>query len=423
MTKNYIKIKDYIFKKPMFTVIYFIFIIILFIIPSNAQIINGDFETGDITGWTAYGYRADYVYAGVGYEGIYGDYTCYIVGNKTSSVYIDKDARIRQDFSPLGYEDLEFDYLPWNGDQDQWIQVYNLDTSTYIYNVNWEYNSGWKHITVDVSAYQNANLQLKIVSYQDVRLDNVELTGYVYVPPPPLSNISFNPNVSESNESQQYFDYNVNSTYEDYVYFVTSVIHHPNYEIEAYQNILYDDMSGTNLSVENEFTFVPNEYSLRLYATPSYPAFIQDGILIAETDTISITSNYTAPNATEPEIPDVDINVTIPDIPTPPEHDINQTLNSSWSTAYYLTCDATINGLFYPMYNFTYYALTPIIIMKTTIEAFELILESSLNRSISGMQNMTAPITLITNSIHSKVQNLISYFLVWTIILLIMRKR
>lgn len=206
----------------------------------------------------------------------------------------------------------------------------------------------------------------------------------------PASSINFNPNVPISNQTQQYFDYMVNDTYEDYMYFVTSVWHAPYNLPDLYliENWLNVEQEGENIQLNNPFSDLQT-YHLNLYATTSAPPVVSESFLIASSDEIYINRSYARyippiPDPEpEPDPYDPDPNpIEDPDIPIP--DDWNMTIpdkyqNVSWLTnytGYFDDMRYSING---SLYGVTGLVIEPLQSLNETVHVLRYHISNSTN--------------------------------------------
>lgn len=299
--------------------------------------------------------------------------------------------------------------------------LYNISTEDnneyYIYDTNYrstnQQQNNNRELGVKIDLYTNSGLNYPkhtfILDYGGISKTD---SGY-YGSTEGINYIKFNPDSSYSDNSHQYFDYNIHNSYSEYSLFVTSVVLHPNYPngIEDYQNYLYNNLTGNHILLENEFTFVPNVYCLRLYATVSYPAFVEDAILLAESNPISITTEYIPPEE-PPEYPDQPPNAT----------SINQTLNNSWSDVYYDIVLSTNEFFYLPVYNLFVWTMLPITDLSNNMILYNDAMQNSFSESSSEIAVLSASISIITSGFHPKVVNLMTYYLIWLVLLIILRK-
>lgn len=131
----------------------------------------------------------------------------------------------------------------------------------------------------------------------------------------------------------------------------------------------------------------------------------------------------------EPEEPQIPNGTELPENPTEPEIPenqtgaINQSINLSWTDSYYTYTNSTLDGLFSPIQNFTIYAVTPVTLLNESISSFNYEMNISFTETTQKMQLLTESFNIIVSSIHPKVVNVITYYLMWLILLIILRKR
>ena len=342
-------------------------IIIFFTSNVSAQVVNGDFSNG-LSGWSPSPSNKWSVSGGqaVGYSNA----NCYL----------------SQSIDLTGYDTLTFNASAIIV-YDSYIRVRILNTgiSKYI-------TGGMKPYECDVSSFSGFyTLQLGV--YPDASYSQGKFDDFILIEPPPNNSISFNPDVPISNQTQQYFNYTVNSTYEDYMYFVTSVWHAPYNLSDLYliENWLNVEQVGENIQLNNPFSDLQT-YHLNLYATTSAPPVVSESFLIASSNEIYINRSYTGsiPPIPDPEPdpdpydpdpnPIEDPNTTIPD-------DWNMTIpdkyqNVSWLTNY----TGYFDDLTYSINN-TLYSVTGLVIkpMQSLNETVHI-----LRYHISNSKNMVA---------------------------------
>jgi hypothetical protein len=351
------------------------FTVIIFLSSSaSAQLVNGDFETGTLSGWTSGGNSVTVVSGGS--ESYYARFINY-----------NPIPWVRQNYSVGTYTHIN--YTVWtDGSGDVWAYVYSNGEIVSL--INHRYNGG--HFSIDITG--NSTGEFYFMSYYDgTFLDDVELVGYSPPPPPPACTINFNPDVSISNQTQQYFNYSVNSTYEDYMYFVTSVWHAPYNLSDLYliENWLNVEQEGENVPLNNPFSDLQT-YHLNLYATTSAPPVVSGSFLIASSNEIYINRSYTGsippipdpepePDPYEPDPnPIEDPNTTIPD-------DWNMTIpskyqNVSWLTNYTGYFDDLTSSVNNTLYSVTGLVIGPLQSLNETVY--------SLRYHISNSKNMVA---------------------------------
>lgn len=127
-------------KKPLMSFI-LLFFLISGIASAEERIINGGFETGDLTGWGSYSY--DFGEVGVNsYDPYSGSYSAYIYRD------YDQDARLYQTINLTDVEKITYFYR-WGGGSVK------IDTTTV---ASHSYVSGWTYSEIDVSSYSGDHL-------------------------------------------------------------------------------------------------------------------------------------------------------------------------------------------------------------------------------------------------------------------------
>lgn len=391
--------------------LWFIVFLLLFVVPVNAQIVNGDFVGKNFSGWSitgvspAYPPRADY---GSGYAWLPND----LGGSSYLTMY--------QDVDVTGFNDLNFVY--WgdsffnrNGDViyaevgANRLYLEELNFSAQSYSINVSDLTGVQRVLFYVDSVHQ---WISIGSFDDIYLSTL-----------PLENsISFNPDIDFSNSSQLYFDYTVSPDYSEYVYFVTSVWEPATYNLFDYQNSLSNVVSGENVSLSSIVSADLSNYSLRLYATPSYPAYVGDAILLAESDPIYYNSSYIVPSP--PSVPDVPI---IDPVDPPIFDDLNQTselngtINNTWFVGYYSSVDNLSSGFFDPAHSVLNYSLYPVTLFTSYIvDVNDSVTDNFI--MISEYRGLYDLLVLpFINAIHPKVVVLFTFNLFCYLILLIFR--
>jgi len=176
-----------------------------------------------------------------------------------------------------------------------------------------------------------------------------------------------------------------------------------------------------------------------IYYSYNDPVYHETTIGESYISTDILSDNYTyeppepEPTPTEPEIPDPTPTPTDPDappVPTPAPTEeeqptgtyANQTINTTWTGEYYNLINGTVEGLFYPLHNFTNYTLTPIYMLNDTIGTFNTHLNDTFTESINSTNIMGDTIYIISNIFPNKIKGLITYYLVWLLVLIIMKK-
>ena len=414
-------------------IVLFLFIIFTFSMPVNAinLVQNGDFESGNSNNWTLV-----YQYAGgtininsdSAYTGGYG------ADLQTASVGDYASVTIRQSFNLTNVDTLSLD-LKINS-----VDTYNppaIESGLYVYYGSYNniytdyYTCDWKNVEIDVSGLSGIQ-SISFCSFSYYGLTHIYLDNIIADDgETEINSIVFNPNVSISNQSQQYFDYNINDTWDGYYYFVRSIWEPETYNLYLNENWLNIDMSGENIKLLYEFVCYQSNYSLELYAT-TYPTFdIGYAHLIAESPIIFYDSSYIPPEEPEepeePEIPDPEPEPDPePDPPIPPtqpnETNANQSINVSWTGEYYNAVNNTFGGLCSPIYNFTNWSLSPIYSLNNSIGEFNYYMNESFTQTAQDSSILYESINTIFGAIHPKIRNVITYYLIWVVLLIVLKK-
>lgn len=382
----------------------FLFIFIFYTSSACASITNGDFQTGGFQGWYTLGNT-------MAINETDGDYYASLMKTEAQYPYFS------QNFSVGSAQVLN--YTIWGGNTagDFWVYI-DLDGSTE-YTCNHRNTLDRETFTVNVSEYSTGMFYFWYYGTSMFKnIDNIELTGYT----PPVCTISFNPDVSISNQSQQYFDYSINETYGDYVYFVISVWEPLTYDLRGYENMLNDVTDGTNVSVLYPFASYNSSYQLELYATPSYPAYHEDGILLATSDIITINSSY-VPSPSPIELPDLPelplINQSYPALNQ--SGVLNGSINNTWLGGYYSSVDNISNSFFSPFDSFVSFVIYPVDSFNDSL----VIVNQSITDQFVILNSYKSLYTLIVTPLFlclpSKLIALFTYNLFCYLILLIFR--
>lgn len=426
--KNYNKIKDYIFTKQWYKPIFYVFIIILFlVIPVNANmIVNGDFETGNTTGWTYTGATPAFgSWTDANFGDIFGDY---VIG-------INYNTNLYQIFDPN--EATELKYWATGGITSGYVYLYN-EAGTSFYGKSFSVSSGtptgWQ--TADISGRSYVKIRVYSMGSENwansFHVDNFYTVGdYV-----PVTVLSFDKTpYYENNDTIISWDISdYKGTYANELFrldvITNGTIRGTNFTQSKLLNPYDDGTTGKwynhlyDLLDDNVSGTYQAKVWYEYYDPVFHSGYILDSYIL--TDIYSDNYTYVPPEPPEePEEPEIPNATEYPDIPIDPPNatSINQTVNTSWSEGYYNVVDGTIESLCSPTYNFTYWLLQPITDLTTSINDYSVYMNDSFNKSSTGILVLSGSINTITNGLHPKVKNLITYYLVWLVLLLIMRKR
>ena len=216
---------------------------------------------------------------------------------------------------------------------------------------------------------------------------------------------------SNSNQGNRYETYAMDAGYWDADHFyVYNLDHQPFSSIDA----------NFNATVETYVTVYRNGNTTRLEPT-IWTNMYADGYIPQGEE------GYIPPDIPdEPDIPD------IPDPEPDPEPEpnpdipvVNYTtgyINISWTNGYYGLINRTITNLTEPMYEFTNYSLVPIIILNNSIGVYNVEMNATFAEATTSINTIAEPISIVYNSLPNKILNVITYYLIWVVLLIIFRK-
>jgi hypothetical protein len=129
----------------------------------------------------------------------------------------------------------------------------------------------------------------------------------------------------------------------------------------------------------------------------------------------------------EPEIPDPEPEPEPePNPPVPPTQPngtgANQSINVSWTGEYYNTVNDTVDGLCSPIYNFTNWSLSPVYSLNSSIGEFNYYMNESFTQTTQDSSILYDSINCIFSAIHPKIRNVITYYLIWVVLLIVLKK-
>ena len=480
MILNYLKYTGYIIpKKQWYKPIFFTFIILFFIIPVNAEIFtNGGFETGDFTGWSFGSYASTVtsnVHSDYSYDSNYG--TRLYASGTSCAIWMYQTI----DLTDIDNFTFRYKNVAVSGNEFAKTYVYIDGSCIYI-----DYNAGdWILKEIDTSGYSGNHVFYFYCSAgagtTEVYLDNFDVigtlpaSGDLYIGGLDNSFCSSNQNwyVNDTKYSgiDVYFtelvDYKIDNFDTSKEYFINCSSSNESWDYDYFKILINDrggnsfDDSGiqrvssmTNILYPDE----PTTYTFGLYELSEpisehfpwyywllYPLYMlidwfaeDEGTTVTEIDTIEIRlSRVSGDNETEPDFPESPEQPDIPDPETEPEDPINwttpeepptyeganQTINLTWVEGYYTNVNNTIEGLYSPIYNFTNWSLTPITSLTSSITDFNTEMDKSFLQSKTDSEGLYSSFNTIITAIHPKIINVISYYLIWLILLLILRKR
>lgn len=177
--------------------------------------------------------------------------------------------------------------------------------------------------------------------------------------------------------------------------------------------------SHFNATVESYVSVYRNGNTTRL--TPTIYTNMYNSDYIPEGE-----EGYIPPDIPEePEDPDTGENETLPENPTEPDIPTvtNQSINTSWVYYYYEGVNNSFDTLLSPVYNFTAYTLTPIYLLNDSISDYNYIMNESFNETTQKINILSNSFNIIYNSFHPKIVGVITYYLLWLVLLIILKKR
>jgi hypothetical protein len=177
--------------------------------------------------------------------------------------------------------------------------------------------------------------------------------------------------------------------------------------------------SGFNATVESYVSVYRNGNTTRL--TPTIYTNMYASGYIPEGE-----EGYIPPDIPEePEEPDTGENETLPENPDIPDIPTvtNQSINLTWVYYYYEGVNNSFDTLLAPVYNFTGYTLTPIYLLNDSISDYNYIMNESFTETTQKINILSGSFNIIYNSFHPKIVGLITYYLIWLVLLIILKKR
>lgn len=405
--------------------ILFIILISIFSIPVNAEVINGGFETGDFTGWTKIGANPAMGIFGPGTYTHSGSYGLRIMQMFAGT------CGVQQSIDCSNYNNLSFWYK--NTDQGSGygvLKVYIDDDLKHSLG-----GSSWINYHLDISNYSGSHV-IKFMSSASnmcVAFDDVELSDYE-------SSITLMEFTNEPIEVTTYAHLECNlddywDTHANEHFYLSYDYYYKN--VSDYTIIDYNELE---LNSQNTVTFIPTYYP---YFNQTGGCEIKASILYTYNDpvytesplgfitTVLINSTYEPPEEPEeleePEIPDPEPEPDPePDPPIPPTQPngtgANQSINVSWTGEYYNAVNNTFDGLCSPIYNFTNWSLSPIYSLNDSIGKFNYYMNESFTQTAQDSSILYDSINTIYSAIHPKIRNVITYYLIWVVLLIILKK-
>lgn len=406
---------------------YLIAVTLIFINPVSADFINGDFETGDLTGWDSY----------ESYSIVTGHDSTYAVQVYSSGW---NSAYVYQQVDLTDIDLLSFYFKAPSisfGTPGVYIDNYNIENrlwAAYVTDV-------WEYIEIDVSEYSGDHYFIFRASdgggstqviFDDILLDS-GATEFA---------INFNPDVNETNSSAWP---SVDIT-------LGLVPSWPYYHVKLYTYLWINESWGAKTLYTYKTTTYPKHWVYYFsviedgnygwggsfpLSSPTKKKFQVDLIYpgnnsVVATDSYIYDPDYVPPPPPPEEPPEdpPEPNATAeptpgPD-PEPPEEPptgpgANQTLNVSWVAGYNDKVNNTVDYLFEPIYNFSYQMVYPVILLNTSLNNFSVTMNETLSNSSESIGISTTLLFIIMDSFPQKLINVMLYYFIWLIILMVFK--
>ena len=306
----------------------------------------------------------------------------------------------------------------------------------------------WTLLSLDVSGTDgchNVRLQGMMPAAGGTRRIHMD---YIYSddpPPPPPSSINFNPNYSITNSSIY--------PSEDYEIGIDDVPDNPDhrvYYVKLYSYLWINDSWDS----KTLYTWHGSGYGRPLYDRVNIDydtdptgnidrgTFVHYGIgdykkiqteLVNPFIGVLATDSFIYDNRQDPPDPLPTSDPTPEPTPTPqptPEptptpqptpEPINETLNTSFIYGYYNVVNNTVDETFQPIYNFTYKMAYPLLLLNNSLYNFSIQMNESFNTSSISLNLSTSLLLIILNAFPQKIINVMTYFIIWLIILMIFK--
>lgn len=378
-------------------ILYVMVISLIFINPVNAQIVNGDFESG-LFGWT---YTSEDISV-VNYEGsnrlkINGSTACdYIILTQTVDI-------------------TNYDIFEGYGKQFgiDLIRVIVRQMGGFaVDNIDLQYPSNtWNYDTCDVSPYSGNHIieiNIKRRSGTDIYLDNINLIAN-------NSTINFFP--VQTNITPTHINFLISAKDED----------------TEYGLFIYRNVSNTSTYIDyvgwmyDEIGTVPIEV-MEYGENCTYYAILR-GVHVGDITTCEREYIYNGseidPFPTADPTPNITALPTYTPQPTPTGYPnqslINNSLNSSWANNWFNLVENTISGFFEPVYNFWGWILHPINLLHDILADFSGQMSIFFNETSNKIVIATGILNTIFLYIPDKIVNLIGYYLLWLCIILVFK--
>lgn len=424
-------------------ILYLIAISLFFISPCYCltdYVTNGDFETGVWTPWLQSTSGSDYA------SGI--DSTYAYTGNNGSMIYAGAWwIKKRQSINWDNVNYVSFDIRFLESGPGAHFQVYSGVTN--IYTINNPAIGSYHNVKIDVSSYgftSSRDLEFKVyvgssVDNMRIYLDNIKATNED--PDLPVeTSITFNPDVDEYNTVPIGINYTIsdnNMSWDNYVYVCEYATVNNTYDIYNCKFIQYVDDSSGYIDISNLWPFgmwISNIEAVEVslfseqhapvwtYPRPNKPQWMSQYL---DYDFMTINHSYEipdpipTPDPTPEPIPEPTIIPQPTATPQPIPDPLNESLNTSFRANYNNLVNGTINGFFEPVYNATNYFCSSLISLNDTLTNFTVEMNQSFNTSSSSLVLSASLMYIIMCAIPAKLINVMTYYLIWVVILLIFK--
>lgn len=422
--------------KQSFIPLCFFVIISFFITPCYAiDFINGDFETGNTCpdNWSCGGVGM-FRNSSVSYNGDY------CIMQQTSDSY----GTAYQNIDLTNVDTIYF-YTKQTNFINGWTLT-RIQFSNGVYYSPWFAGvHDWTLRSWDVSGYTG----VQTIGFKTLHKSAPGYTAVDYVycdtpPPPPNSTITFYPDVDESATLPTAINYTINTDdeiYDNYVWVTTFTSVNSTHDYSQPIFIGYADGTEGSFDISNLWpygmwydnieyiqTSLMSEKDAPIWTDPrpTTPPYLidyldYDYMTYNQSFEIEIPDPEPTPNPTPQPTPSP--TTTPQPTPTPQSTPqvINESLNTNFTIDYYNLVDNTVDGFFTPVYNFTDYIISPLSSFNSTLNNFSVNMNDSFTTSNSSIVLGGKLMLTIFAGFPPKIINVIIYYLIWLIIILIFK--
>ena len=428
-------------------IVLFSILVFIFCIPVSATnlILNPGFETGNMNNWSSSYFTASNVESHTGTYSAYKN-QYFSTGASITSGYA---YYISQSVNLTNIDTLSFYYkhatvpASWPGSSTSYVYC-DINADNSLEWTNSSVSDSYRYASVDVSSFSG--------------IKTVKLGGYFVLTGGSFTiHYSFDDIVAEyeppavlmefTNEPIEVTTYaHLECNLDDY--WNTHANEHFYLSYDYYYKNISDytviDYNELELNSQNTINMIPTYYPyfnqtggceikasiLYTYHDPVYTEEQLGGIGYY-VSTVLVNSTYEPPEEPEepeePEIPDPEPEPDPePDPPIPPTQPngtgANQSINVSWTGEYYNAVNNTFGGLCSPIYNFTNWSLSPIYSLNNSIGEFNYHMNESFTQTAEDSSILYESINTIFGAIHPKIRNVITYYLIWIVLLIVLKK-